>query len=140
MTECSQCGDCCDPVIATFDPQVHAAEQIADHGDRMEEWARHQYEFFLQHWRSEGTSTNRAGHVVHLVRCDQFDRETRTCLAHATRPQVCSGFPWYGHGEGDPARNRWADELSPRCSFTADVRMMLPIVEIRDGRQDLPKP
>lgn len=128
MTDCSRCGDCCDPVIVRFDPQARAAEQLADHGDTMEAWARHQYEFFLEHWRSESTFLD--GEVtVHRVRCDQFDRETRTCLAHDTRPQVCSGFPWYGREPADPA-----GDLSPRCSFNADVRTMLPIVEVRSGR------
>lgn len=137
MTECSKCGDCCDPVIVTFDPAVDAAERLAKRGDEMEDWARYQYQFFLDHWTSESTFVVEEGGgqevTVHRVRCDQFDRETRTCLAHDRRPQVCSGFPWYGRPEGDNLRQPVADSLSPRCSFNADVpgRRMLPIVEVR---------
>lgn len=141
MTECARCGDCCDPVIVVFDPQELAAEVMADteRWAELEDWARYQYEFFRDHWRSESTFEAEADagtgrETVHRVRCDQFDTETRTCRAHDRQPQVCSEFPWYGRVEDDmEGRAPVASALSPRCSFNADVpgRTMLSIVEVR---------
>lgn len=132
MTDCSRCGDCCDPVIVTFDPQVLAPERLAANPD-MEDWARHQYEFFRDHWRSTSTFEDTDGATVHRVECDQFDRNTRSCGAHDNRPQVCSGFPWYGRDPHSDDAQPCASSLSPRCSYNADVRTMLPIVEVRQG-------
>jgi Fe-S-cluster containining protein len=132
VTDCSRCGDCCDPVIVTFDPQVYATERLAAAGDEMQDWAKHQYEFFLAHWRSEShyQDVDDPAVTVHRVRCDQFDRDTRTCMAHDDRPQVCSGFPWYGRDPHSDGAKPCRCSLSPRCSFNADVRTMLPIVEV----------
>ena len=138
MTECAKCGDCCDPVIVTFDPQVYAAEQLArrDPPGGAPEWVRYQYQFFLDHWTSQSSRVDADGVTVHHVRCDQFDRTTRTCLAHDRQPQVCSGYPWYGREEGDENRRPAEKALSPRCSFNADVpgRRMLPL-EVIHGRR-----
>jgi Fe-S-cluster containining protein len=136
MTECSRCGDCCDPVIVVFDPKDLAAEKLADLPDDAPDWERYQYEFFRDHWTSTSTFEVDEGFgriTVHRVQCDQFDRDSRTCRAHDRRPQVCSGFPWYGRPEHDvESRAQVASSLSPRCSFNADVpgRRMLPIVEV----------
>lgn len=135
MTDCSQCGDCCDPVIITFDPQEVAAERLAANPD-MEGWARHQYEFFRDHWRSISTFEDTLDGetiTVHRVECDQFDRATRTCLAHDNRPQACSGFPWYGRDPRSDEAFPQRGSLSPRCSYNADARTMLPIIEVRQG-------
>src|ERR1700749_1248233 len=122
-----------------FDPQVFAAEQLATLREETPARYRYQLEFFRDHWTSESTfesSYDEADgelHTVHRVRCDQFARETRTCLAHGRQPQVCSGFPWYDRKPTDEASEPIRRSLSPRCSYNADVpgRRMLPIVEVR---------
>jgi Fe-S-cluster containining protein len=118
-------------VIITFDPKERAAARIAEDGDKMPDWARHQYQFFLDNWTSTSTFTAADGDTVHRVRCDQFNPDTRQCEAHDDRPRVCSEFPWYGRSPHDPDSRGIADSLSPRCSYHADVRTMLPIVEVR---------
>lgn len=137
MTDCSRCGDCCDPVIVTFDPQEYAAEALTRlDGKEADDWARHQIEFFRDHWRSKSTyesTVNGEPVTVHRVECDQFDRATRSCGAHDNRPQVCSGFPWYGREPHSAEAQPCASSLSPRCSYNADVRTTLPIVEVRQG-------
>lgn len=57
--------------------------------------------------------------------CDAFDPVARVCTAHDTRPQICSGFPWYTEPPYSQAPD-WkpqADTLYSwrRCSFWADV-------------------
>ncbi len=136
MTDCSRCGDCCDPVNVPLDPQSYAAERLAVTAHDDEGWYVHQLKFFRDHWTSIGSNEvteNGETVTMHRVRCDQYDRATRTCQAHDNRPQVCSGYPWYGRAPGDPDRDVIAASLSPRCSFNADVpgRAMLPIVEVQ---------
>lgn len=132
MTECARCGDCCDPVIFTRDPQEYAARRLCDADLSADN--RRNCEFMLEHWRVirpivvDGYLTD-----SFEVECDQFDKTTRTCLAQDTKPPVCDGFPWYGRAEDDyEGRQPIADQLSPRCSFNADVpgRTFLPIVEV----------
>lgn len=132
--DCARCGDCCDPVIVTFDPKEWATRRLAEDGDTMPDWGRHQYRFFLDHWTSTSTFEDTCDGkpvTVHRVRCDQFNSDTRECMAHDDKPRVCSGFPWYGRTPDDPDCSPVASALSPRCSYNADVRTMLPIVEIR---------
>lgn len=135
MTDCSRCGDCCDPVTIAFDPQERAAAKLAELTFAHPGWVWHQWEFFRDHWRSESSyedvDTDGTPVTVHRVRCDQFNRDTRECMAHADRPQVCSGFPWYGRPASEWPGSPQAASFSPRCSFNADVRTMLPIVEVR---------
>jgi Fe-S-cluster containining protein len=84
--------------------------------------------FAQEHWQVTAERPAPEGSpapVQYLVTCDQFDPETRMCTAHDDRPPICSGYPWYG---AEPNPNR---ALDPQCSFIADVRTLLPIVEVR---------
>lgn len=132
-TECSRCGSCCDPVTVSFDPQVYAAERLASpEAPQFEPEQRRQYEFFLAHWRvAEGPYPTEEGLPGYKVTCDQYDRDTKTCLAHDTKPPVCYGFPWYGRDPHAPLSQPIARSLSPQCSFNADVRTMLPLTVIQ---------
>lgn len=136
MTECARCGDCCDPVVLTFDPQERAARRLhdAENGDELGVYNRRNYEFMLAHWRvirpilSNGFTTD-----SFEVECDQFNKGTRSCEAQDAKPPICADYPWYGRDEDDH-EGRWpvAEQLSPRCSFNADVpgRTFLPIVRV----------
>jgi Fe-S-cluster containining protein len=123
-------------VILTFDPQERAAARLrdAENGDEIGVHNRRNYEFMLEHWRV--TRPIVSGEYLtdsFEVECDQFDRETRTCHAQDNKPPICDGYPWYGRDEDDhEGRQPVADQLSPRCSFNADVpgRTFLRIVEV----------
>jgi Fe-S-cluster containining protein len=118
MTECARCGDCCDPVVFMLtrgDLTRRLAEQYLA-GE-----ARRNLVFIDEHWH---TIAVHDGGRFSTLRCDMFDAESRLCTAHAQRPPICSGFPWYGEAP------RPTLMLSPRCSFNADVRTMLPIVAV----------
>jgi Fe-S-cluster containining protein len=120
MTECSRCGDCCDPVVFT----LSRGQVTADLADPyVAGRARRDLTFIADHWHLIGAHHNiRTGFFTY--RCDKFDPEARLCTAYADRPPICSGFPWYGD---EPRRSL---TLSPRCSFQADVRTMLPIIAV----------
>jgi Fe-S-cluster containining protein len=50
--------------------------------------------------------------------CDQFDGERSLCMAHDTRPPICSGFPWYG---AEPGTKGMINRALRRCGYWADV-------------------
>jgi Fe-S-cluster containining protein len=80
--------------------------------------------FAREHWHEIPDHPDLAPGLVCAVRCDAFDQDTRTCTAYEDRPPICSGFPWYGE---TPSREH---PLHPVCSYTADVRPMLPLTVI----------
>lgn len=87
-----------------------AIERYDPRGDR-----RVNADFITEHWH-EVTEELDGGRDTYFT-CDQFDAETRLCLARDTRPPVCSGYPWYGRG---PESGRITKEGS-RCSFLLDL-------------------
>lgn len=127
-TTCSRCGDCCDPVIMTGDPQQLAAELLAKR--RINARNRADAEFMRDHWKTADTYVDEYGGRVYEVRCDMFDTKRRLCTAHDARPPVCQDYPWYGMTPEERIDSESAYGMSPRCSYTADVRTMLPIVTI----------
>jgi hypothetical protein len=73
--------------------------------------------FVVEHWhggvRAKGGATDGWD-------CDAFDPLTNLCTAHADRPPICSGYPWYGKDPSDVAKKEgWG--LSVNCSFWADL-------------------
>lgn len=86
-------------------------------------------DFAAQHWTQlygpEQKHLDGAARVV----CDAFDRHTRTCTMQEGKPPVCDGYPRYGAEPGDPSISYRS--MDPACSYNADVRTFLPIVEVR---------
>jgi Fe-S-cluster containining protein len=109
MTECSCCGDCCDPVwfpLGPADLRQGAVTATAEpHASNLR--------FAATHWRPTGARDD-AGRFAYA--CSAFDPATRLCTAHDTRPPICRGYPWYG-GPPTPVEPRLPD----RCAFRADL-------------------
>jgi Fe-S-cluster containining protein len=103
-TQCSACGDCCDPVWYPWGPAD--VRQRADRDD-----APADLRFIDAHWRATGE--RRGG--LHAYACDRFDPGTRLCTAHDERPPICRGYPWY-----DEAPGTRLVVLPQRCAFRAD--------------------
>jgi Fe-S-cluster containining protein len=132
VTECARCGDCCEhvgPNISVPDLRRRLANPYyAGHN-------RNQAEKLVQ-MLTERTGVRWTGTRYRVTyACTHFDRVGRLCTAHAERPDMCSGYPWYTK-DGRPTqqaleRGRIPDYFSPRCSFVADVRPLLSIVEVR---------
>ena len=120
MTECNQCGNCCDPVYIGGDQM-----KVIDEWDRYtaaggEVEAGGDIGFLRAHWRLLDRRPDGSASFA----CSFFDPASRTCQAYDLRPKVCSGYPWYDREPVDDGR------LNPACSFNEDIRPSLPIVEI----------
>lgn len=119
---CAKCGDCCEDLCLDT--------RHVDEGNRW--WLYWQrggkkntrtrqgmwpdIRFITSHW----TEVRRTGGQS-VMRCDQFDTETRTCMAYEDRPPVCRDYPWYSDaGDAERIRKR-APQIARRCSFLLDV-------------------
>lgn len=118
------CGACCDPVILGY-PASRVFDSPSPNGA-----------FAREHWHvllgpEEPSMVGGA-----RVWCDAFDRHTRTCTVHGIpvedggQPPVCSDYPHYGAPVGDPTVS-YGTGMDPACSFNAEVRPFLTIVEVR---------
>lgn len=103
-TQCTACGDCCDPVWYPWSP--------ADLRQRSARPDTPDLRLMTQHWRPTG---ERRGDLHGYV-CDFFDPVSRRCAAHDARPPICRGYPWYGAAPGVRTV-----ELPARCAFRADL-------------------
>lgn len=88
---CARCGNCCEDLWSTSRRTLEGMDTD-------------QARFLLEHWHQLDEEDN--GHY----RCDMLDPVHRTCMAHDSRPQVCSGYPWYGR------------EPSPKVIFARDTQ------------------
>lgn len=126
MTDCNKCGDCCTPIMAGWNKKDVPATDPS-------------YRFVRQHWhrinRTTGVSRlrDRYGELadkydwsngawlrqlkgVRFYECDQFNPESRECMAQDKKPHICQGFPWYGSTpHGGTLRGLH------NCSFRVDV-------------------
>jgi Fe-S-cluster containining protein len=105
VTECSACGDCCDPVWYPWgaaDIRQAAARQPGSTD----------LPFISRHWHPTGETRD----GMHAYRCDFFDGESRLCTAHDRRPPICRGYPWYDAKPGSRLV-----VLPAACAFRADV-------------------
>ena len=118
MAECSKCGACCHPVMTHW-PLDEIRYRAADLAEVL---------FLLKNWSPVTTEeAQRMNPVIgkydltdyggNFYRCAQFDTGTKECMAHNDRPNVCSGFPWYG---GAPRVGPlWQ---YPECSYRDDIQ------------------
>jgi Fe-S-cluster containining protein len=125
LTRCAGCGDCC---------------QVIQTALRTDAWPDNDPSkaFVVEHWHQLGfeEAAERSPAVVRgaelgskFYTCDQFNDETRACMAHEKRPWICRGFPGYGSVPTVLG-------LAPytRCSYWHD----LPREQWLDGIDPLP--
>jgi len=118
MNLCNQCGACCRTIALDQPPdEIQAMAALttvlgipSDHG------------FAARHWhhltRDEAMARNpfyasRLPQTKHFYWCDQLAADGR-CSAHATRPLVCRGYPWYGEAVSDMPL------ADPLCGYAAE--------------------
>lgn len=99
MDLCNKCGACCR--VLTLEQSPAEVQAIAAVTKVLGIPSDHV--FAAEHWhpltREEALQRNpfyvlRLPADAHLYRCDQLGADGR-CMAHATRPLVCRGYPWY---------------------------------------------
>lgn len=156
----ADCGHCCDPVKLGYHPHRLAGWQSANIATVVaridpatdEGWAgwlaegftdaerdmvirdvqpgstrQRNADFMNRHWTVITGDPDPLADGFREVHCDVYDPATRRCGAYSERPPICADYPHYG----EPLRE--GDWLPPVCSYNAEVRTMLPIVEIRSG-------
>lgn len=123
---CARCGSCCDPVLLRPE-SAQALEDAATVGDEATK------AFAAEHWRRRG-EPDEDGWIAYD--CDQFDTDTRLCLAGESRPPVCSYYPWYLDGP-TPGRafglHSWCSYLLdvPRADRPEGARPLIPVEVVR---------
>lgn len=72
------------------------------------------------HLKTNYDESTTNGHKVYddmsYYTCSQFNKETRLCMAHSTRPKICEDYPWYGRRPDITFR-----PYSPDCGYIIDV-------------------
>ncbi|MGH9094153.1 MAG: YkgJ family cysteine cluster protein [Acidimicrobiales bacterium] len=128
-TVCNGCGQCCDPVSFPFSQADVVKMGPGQIDARTRRWVLHELTPVPRRqaaaempWLTGATMTlpvidgqYQAGYSSYY-RCVHFDRDTRRCGAHADRPPVCRGYPYYGAGRLQPGI-----KLPYGCSFRADI-------------------
>jgi len=124
MTECAQCGMCCECIILPYNDgyiEVMAKEE------NKEGWFHGDFSFahrnFIEISRKQAlkinpylSAWNQKAQYFYI--CKQFCHVTKKCIVHEIRPDVCREFPWYGRKpEKQPL-------YSKDCSFQKDLKKL----------------
>lgn len=113
---CAQCGSCCERIKITMNAPGFTGIVSTSGGvgvmraypwrggfSRMS-FAAGRYmrdATFIRRWMEPTGEVERVGSEVRQVwRCLKFDPVERLCTAHDERPEMCSGYPWYGREPG----------------------------------------
>lgn len=120
---CAQCGDCCEAIPFSMD-QEQIKDRLAE-GEGLGERGITDLTFILKNWvpisRREYENVHpEAATEKKMYTCRQFNRETRQCMVHDSRPPVCRDYPWYSRGV--PEDETQVIMLPARCSFWEDVK------------------
>lgn len=129
MTECVGCGDCCEnlPLNTPERADIWGKRLLAGDLRGSSGVGRKQAAWMANLTVVSGPSFTKKTHEPRWrYACPKFDAETRRCTDYANRPPVCQRYPHYGR---EPKPYDGGD-MSPRCSFNADHRTMLPIVAV----------
>ena len=122
MTECAQCGMCCECIIL---PENSGYVEVMVKTEKEEGWYPQDWGFahrnfieiskeralkinpYLSNWKQK---------AQYFYICKQFCHVTKKCMVHEIRPGVCRGFPWYGR------KPKQEPLYSKDCSFQKDLK------------------
>jgi Fe-S-cluster containining protein len=107
MDLCNKCGACCRVLTLEQSPEevraIAALTKVlgipSDHAFAAEHWHPLTH---TEAMRRNPFYVRRLAADAHLYWCDRLGADGR-CMAHATRPLVCRGYPWYGQPPRDMA-------------------------------------
>lgn len=123
------CGSaCCNPVVLPFGPaDLRDPRVLAGMDARTRKWVGELVPISRREGLRRAPYFSQGGATFGIVdgvpvvafscfyECPRFEVETGRCGDYANRPDICSGYPWYGEAP-DPAK-----AIPPRCSYVADV-------------------
>jgi len=131
LSACARCGDCCEVIHTRLNKREWEDEDPSK-------------PFVMEHWHelSFEEAAKRKPAVVRgsepgstFYTCDQFNSETRLCMAQDKKPWICRGFPGYGKAPTvlglapytrcsywhDIPREQWLDGIEPLRRTEADA-------------------
>lgn len=129
MTECAGCGDCCEnlPMNTPERADIYGKRMLASPvAAKVDGVTRKQWAWMAQLVPLGLIRITEKGEPRYRYDCPRFDKATRRCTDYANRSPVCNRYPHY---DREPKPYDGGD-MSPRCSFNADHRTMLPIVAV----------
>jgi len=119
----ADCGACCINIVSAHPSRFE--EYIDMTGDDLEKYAVNikTANFVYDNWTVTKVRKDEA-----TYECLAYDRLTRSCTAHDSRPPVCSEYPWY---DKNPDKNSASGKsMHNLCGYMEDIRTVLPIVQI----------
>ncbi|MHB1418704.1 MAG: YkgJ family cysteine cluster protein [Bacillota bacterium] len=109
MGQCKKCGLCCKAIAISSGQSeeelinsIISSASLEAGGDAV---------FIIENWeqitQAEALEINpnlkqridwcKSDNIVEVYfKCHRLDPKTNLCIVHDKRPQVCSGYPWYG--------------------------------------------
>ena len=103
-SKCNCCGECCRVINLQYTKKRLMKIKNPSVKFILEHWYRISREEAHKRQPSKGYLNGWSGSYFYV--CDAWDEETRLCKIHESRPEICSGFPFYGKddpGNGDLA-------------------------------------
>lgn len=117
MAKCNRCGNCCNPICMSLNPNDVAHMDISHPDNAVNKM------YIQKHWRfiSFAEAKKIRPEIEFQMKdqwwvCDQFDSAKHICKDHPGRPPICRDFPWYGN-----APNAGKIEGYKDCVYWADV-------------------
>lgn len=116
MTQCKQCGMCCE--VVALSKSFKEIKALASDGDKTSDCnfaARN----FIPISEKQAHKINphlKNSENRFYYRCKMYCELTKKCTIHDIKPRICSGFPWYNNEPREGAL------LSENCSFQKDIK------------------
>lgn len=128
MTKCKMCGKCCQAIVLPFDFNhiKVVAERESKHKDgqktssfcfavrNFKEISKEkalEINPYIENWPNEQE-------IQFFYKCKQYEPISKKCNVHSIRPEVCSGFPFYGR---EPFKQAM---YSKNCAFQKDIKKL----------------
>lgn len=131
------CGACCDPIVLPYGPfdiaTSHREDLVWMRNNTTHIPAREGKPAYLAHLAHPGrvlVSEHGQPTNMFFYRCHHYDRDTRSCMAHDTRPAMCRDYPWHGL---PPNR---AKALPKTCGYLVDVGIEPVPVELKARKRN----
>ncbi|MMZ43654.1 Flagellin N-methylase [compost metagenome] len=106
--KCGMCGRCCQAIHLPLSPkdiqEMHEKGNNPDASFIHQNWTPISKEeafdinpyFLVNEKRIKEEELDLNYEDLYFYTCNRLDKESKLCTVHDLRPNVCSGYPWYG--------------------------------------------